>query len=316
LDSWFAGGVVLCSVGPLKLLRAPVSERAVNPGLVPPRDPRHGRRLEVRDVLPGPPSRAEDELGFVEGVQALRRAVSSLSRLPDGGDRADLCQARGLANASVLTPGIRVGPIAGERETGVERTPAETGHLEEREDRLDRHLGGDLPADDHAPRGVDERDVGHPFGGVDGGPVRDSARVRTCSVKDPVNEIRGDVGTTASLSSSPLGDARRPKSGHCHEPGHLVPPDVVAGSRRGDDMSVWIPYLRSSPAGRRPGWGRGPRPRCLRGSADRRRCGWPAVTPVDELGGEQEHDDQRELSQPVDGLAVRVPDAYWFPWRA
>jgi len=37
----------------------------------------------------------------------------------------------------------------------VERTPAETGHLEEREDRLDRHLGGDLPADDPAPRGVD-----------------------------------------------------------------------------------------------------------------------------------------------------------------
>jgi len=26
-------------------------------------------------------------------------------------------------------------------------------------------------------------------------------------------------------------------------------------------MSVWIPYLRSSPAGGRPGWGRGPRPR-------------------------------------------------------
>jgi len=93
----------------------------------------------------------------------------------------------------------------------VERTPAETGHLEEREDRLDRHLRGDLPADDHAPRGVEERDVGHPFGGVDVGPFRDSDGVRTFRVKDPVNEVRGDVGTTASLSS-PLGDARRPKS--------------------------------------------------------------------------------------------------------
>jgi len=102
-----------------------------------------------------------------------------------------------------------VGPIEGERETGVARTPAETGHLEEREDR---HLRGDLPADDPAPRGVEVRDVGHPFGGVDGGPVRDSARVQAFRVKDPVNEIRGDVGTTASLSSSPLGDARRPKS--------------------------------------------------------------------------------------------------------
>jgi hypothetical protein len=130
----------------------------------------------VRDVPYGPPSRAEDELGFREGVQALRRAVSSLSRLPDGGNRADLCQARGLADASVMAPGIGVGPIAGERETGVERTPAEPGHLEGPEDRLDRHLRGDLPADDPAPRGVEERDVGHPFGGADGGLVRDSAR--------------------------------------------------------------------------------------------------------------------------------------------
>jgi len=101
-----------------------------------------------------------------------------------------------------------MGPIAGERETGVERTPAEPGHLEEREDR---HLRGDLPADDHAPRGVEVRDVGHPFGGADGGPVRDSARVRTFRVKDPVDKVRGDVGATASLSS-PLGDARRPGS--------------------------------------------------------------------------------------------------------
>jgi len=31
-------------------------------------------------------------------------------------------------------------------------------------------------------------------------------------VKDPVNEVRGDVGATASVLSSPLGDARRPKS--------------------------------------------------------------------------------------------------------
>jgi len=166
----------------------------------------------VRDVPSGAPSRAEDELRSVEGVQALRRAVSSLSRLPDGGNRADLCQARGLANASVLTPGIGVGPIAGERETGVARTPAKPGRLEGPEDRLDRHLRGDLPADSPVPRGVDERDVGHPFGGADGGPVRDSARVRAFRVKDPVNKVRGDVGTTASLSSSPLGDARRPGS--------------------------------------------------------------------------------------------------------
>jgi len=119
---------------------------------------------------------------------------------------------RVASQTSVLAPGIRVGPIAGERETGVERTPAEPDHLEEREDRLDRHLRGDLPADDRAPRGVDERDVGHPFGDADVGEVRDPEGVRTFSVKDPVNKVGGDVGTTASLSSSPLGDARRPRS--------------------------------------------------------------------------------------------------------
>jgi hypothetical protein len=64
----------------------------------PPRERRHGHGLEVRDVPRGPSSRAEDELGFGEGVQALRRAVSSLSRLPDGGNRAELCEARGLAD--------------------------------------------------------------------------------------------------------------------------------------------------------------------------------------------------------------------------
>jgi len=93
----------------------------------------------------------------------------------------------------------------------VERTPAEPGHPEEREDRLDRYLRGDLSADDRAPRGVEVRDVGHPFGGADGGPVRDSAGVRTFRLKDPLNEVGGDVGTTASLSSSPLGDARHPQ---------------------------------------------------------------------------------------------------------
>jgi len=148
----------------------------------PPRERRHGHGLVVRDVPSGPSSRADDELGSREGVQALRRAVSSLSRLPDGGNHAELCQARGLADASVLTPGIGVGSIEGERETAVERTPAEPGHLEEREDRLDRHLRGDLPSDDHAPRGVDdEADVGHPFGGAD--EVR-SETLRACGRSD------------------------------------------------------------------------------------------------------------------------------------
>jgi len=49
-------------------------------GSPPPRERRHGPSLLARDVPSGPPSRADDELRSVGGVQALRRAVSSLSR--------------------------------------------------------------------------------------------------------------------------------------------------------------------------------------------------------------------------------------------
>jgi len=75
-------------------------------------------------------------------------------------------------------------------------------------------------------------DVGHPFGGADGGEVRDPECVRTFRVKDPVNEVRGDVGATASVVVvtprrrwTPRIPAVRMSP---HEPGHLVPPDVVA----------------------------------------------------------------------------------------
>jgi len=164
----------------------------------PPRERRHGHGLEVRDVPSGPPSRAEDELGFREGVQALRRAVSSLSRLPDGGNRAELCEARGLANASVLPPGIGVGPIEGERETAVERTPAEPGHLEER-----GSSGSSSPRRPFSRRSCTSWRRGErrrpSLRWCGRGPVRDPAGVRTFRLKAPVNEIRSDAGTTASL---------------------------------------------------------------------------------------------------------------------
>jgi len=181
--------------------------------------------------------------------------------LPDGGNPADLCQARGLADARSSLPASK---WARSRET--ERPPWNAPRRRQVTSRAERTVWTVISEATCQPTILhlvaSTRDVGHPFGGADGGPVRDSARVQAFRVKDPVNEIRGDVGTTASLSS-PLGDLVTPDPGHCHEPGDLVPPDVVAGFLRGDDMSVWIPYLRSSPTGGRPGWGRGPRPRCL-----------------------------------------------------
>jgi len=208
--SFLAFGVVFCRVGPLEVVGSRLRESRES-GSSPPRERQHGHGLSVRDVLYGPSSRAEDELGCVDGVQALRRAVSSLSRLPDGGNPADLCQARGLADARSSLPASEWARSQ-ENERPAWNAPRRSRAASKREDRLDRHLRSDLPADDPAPRGVDERDVGHRFGGADGGLVRDSDGVRTFRVKDPVNEVRGDVGTTASLSSSPLGDARRPGS--------------------------------------------------------------------------------------------------------
>jgi len=122
VESSLAFGLVVCRGGPLQVLGSGLGERVSEregpqerlsergsprePSIrvPPPRERRHGHGLLVRDVLPGPPSRAEDELGWIEGVHALRRAVSSLSRLPDGGNRADLCSARGLADARSSLP--------------------------------------------------------------------------------------------------------------------------------------------------------------------------------------------------------------------
>jgi len=137
---------------------APVSERAVNPGSsttgTTTRSRPLGERRPFRPLVPGRRRarlwrrRSGSSACGVVALPVARRREPRRS-LPGAWPRG----------RSVLTPGIEVGPIEGERETAVERTPAEPGHLEEREDRLDRYLRGDLPADDPAPRGVEEREV-------------------------------------------------------------------------------------------------------------------------------------------------------------
>jgi len=227
VDASLASGVVVCRGGPLEVEGSGPKERVPKRGsqregpqervskrgslrepwipVPPPRDRRHGHGLVVRDVPYGPPSRADDELGSREGVHALRRAVSSLNRRRK--PRRSLLGAR-PRRRSVLPPGIEVGPIAGERETVVARTPAETGHLEVR--------GPSGPASQEAtcqPTILHlvvstNTDVGHLFGGVGWRPVRDSAGVRT---ERPGERCQRHVGTRRLLSS-PLGDARRPGS--------------------------------------------------------------------------------------------------------
>jgi len=53
VESFLAFGVVVCRGGPLELLRAPVSERALYPGSTTT-ERRHGHGLEVRAVPRGP----------------------------------------------------------------------------------------------------------------------------------------------------------------------------------------------------------------------------------------------------------------------
>jgi len=150
--------------------------------------------------------------------------------LPDGGNRADLCQALTVAHARVLG-GLPASEWARSRET--ERPPWNAPRRNRATSRARRTVWTVISEATCQPTIVrlvasTNTDVGHPFGGADGGEVRDREGVRTFRPKDPLNEVGGDVGAAASLSS-PLGDARHPPHpGYCHEPGDLVPPDFRA----------------------------------------------------------------------------------------
>jgi hypothetical protein len=111
VESSLACGVVVCRGGPLEVVGSGLRESRES-GFHHHRTTTRSRpRVERRPSRP--PSRADDELGWIEAVHALRRAVSSLSRLPDGGrDRADLCRARGLADVG-LPSRHRSGPDRG-----------------------------------------------------------------------------------------------------------------------------------------------------------------------------------------------------------
>jgi len=206
LDSFLAGGVVVCSVGSLELVDSGLRESRES-GSPPPRERRHGHGLLMRDVLPGPPSRADDELGFREGVQALRRAVSSLSRLPDGGNPADLCQARGLADARSLLPASEWA-----RSQENERPPWNAPRRSRATQRRERTVWTVISEATCQPtilHLVASRRETSTISSVVSTDVR-SETLPACGSKDPLNEVGSDVGTTASLSSA-LGDTRHPQ---------------------------------------------------------------------------------------------------------
>jgi len=196
----------------------------------------HGRL--VRDVPPGRPPRADDELGFGESVTLsgvrcrrspgeprakrapipVRRSPSRTScppsRRPSGPDR-------------IRTEGRRGTSPGGDRPPRGERGPSSEGNL---------------PADDRAARGVEERDVGHSPGAADFGRLRDSARGdrRTRGTSQKRRRHHG----VCCCRYPPVAPVT-PDPSHLHEPGQLVPRDLVAARLAAmtfaNDMSVWIP---------------------------------------------------------------------------
>ena len=107
---------------------------------------------------------------------------------------------------------------------------APDGHLQGVEDEVGGHGGGHPPAHDQAGEDVDdEGHVGHARPGGDIGEVGDPQLVRTGGGEVPVDQVRspggGGVGNGGALLLAPSHpfDAQMG-----HEPGHLVPADVLA----------------------------------------------------------------------------------------
>jgi len=227
VDSFLAGGAVFCSVGPLEVvgsgLRERVSERALYPGSsttgTTTRSRPLGERRPFRPLVPGR-RRARLERRR-SGSSAC--GVVAVSDRTDGGNPADLCQARGLAD---------VGPPSRHR-SGPDRGRTR--------DRHGTHPGGaGPPRGERGPSGpLSQR---RPFSrrsctswrrGERGrpslrwcgrGPVRDSAGVQTERPGERGRGRRRHHGVSRHPSATLV--ARDP--GQCHEPGDLVPPDVGA----------------------------------------------------------------------------------------
>jgi len=201
---WIPSSLVVwsCAASARSKSWAPVSERGSprEPCIrVPlPRERRHGHGLSVRDIpsgpCPGPKTSSAVSKAFrLSGVRCRRSPGC-----PTEGTAP--ISARRVASRTVGPPSRhRSGPDRGRTRDRHGTHPGGAGPPR-------RERGPSGPSSPRRPfsrrsctswcRGERRRPSLRWCGR---GPVRDSAGVRTCSPKDPVNEVRGDVGTTASV---------------------------------------------------------------------------------------------------------------------
>ncbi|CCI51474.1 hypothetical protein BN13_1060002 [Nostocoides jenkinsii Ben 74] len=190
--------------------------------------PRQRGEFEFVDVVPAGGVRSVDALGLVEPVGRLGQGiVVGVGHGPDRGTSADLLEPLGESHRGELRPGIRM------RHQPDEPVPAtgRSGHLQSVEDHLGLHVRCDPPADDPSTERVDdEAHIRHPRPGRNVGQIRHPQRVGPVGLEVPVDQVRRSGGTGILLGREHL----LPKPGHAldsqppHQPGDLVPADVVA----------------------------------------------------------------------------------------
>jgi len=200
----------------------------VNPGLVPPRERRHGHGLSVRDVpygpRPGPKTSSAREKAFrLSGVRCRRCRGCPTEGTPP-------ISARRVASRTLGPPSRhRSGPDRGRPRDRHGTHPGGAGPL-----RGERGPSG--PSSPRRPasrrscgswRRDERRRPSLRWCGRRSGP-------RLCARSDVPCERPGERGRGrrrhhgVSLVVNPRRRSSSPNPGHCHEPGDLVPPDVGA----------------------------------------------------------------------------------------
>jgi len=170
--------------------------------------------------------------------------------LPDGGNRAELCRARGLADARSSLPASK---WARSREN--ERPPWNAPRRRQVTSRRERTVWTVISEPTSPPtilHLVASRRETSAIPSVERTEVR-SETLPACGPNDPVNEVNGTSAPGVSRRRHPSVTLVVPGPGHCHEPGDLVPPDVVVGFRQKGA------YKRAQPEESEDG--SGPRPR-------------------------------------------------------
>jgi putative transposase len=174
-----------------------------------------------------------DALGLVEPVGRLGQGVVvAVGDGADAGAGADLVEPFGEAHTGELRAGIGVGHEPDQAPPA----PGPSCHLERVEDHVGAHVRRHPPADDAAAEGVDdEAHIGHARSGRHVGEVGDPQGVGPLGGEVAVHQVRcpdcvrvRDGGEDPLAAPADALDAQLP-----HQPGGLVPADLMTGTAGG-----------------------------------------------------------------------------------